>query len=82
MAQLEQAYLSRCDALDEQLASGLMRLEAALGERLEAVETRTKERLEDVKERVVLVRNELAADIAEAEDTLTRRVQGEEIEPH
>ncbi len=82
VAQLEQAYLSRCDALEEQLASGLMRLEEVLGERLEAAETRTKERLEDVKERVVLVRNELAADIAEAQDTLTRRVQGEEIEPH
>lgn len=73
---LERAYLTRCDALDEQLASGFARLEAAVREELTAAEARTGERLDDVKQRVVLVRNELAADIAEAEDTLVRRVQG------
>lgn len=78
---LEQAYTERCDALDEQLAAGFARLEAALHEELAASETRTHERLDDVRERVVLVRNELAADIAEAEDALARRVRGEEVEP-
>jgi uncharacterized integral membrane protein len=79
--QLEQAYQARCDALDEQLAAGFARLETALDERVGASEMRIHERLEDVRERVLLVRNELAADIAEAEDTLTRRVRGEEVEP-
>lgn len=78
---LEKAYLSRCDALDEQLAAGVARLESALHEELTAAESRTRERIEDVKERVMLVRNELAADIAEVEDTLMRRAQGEPDRP-
>ena len=78
---LEQAYQARCDALDEQLAAGFARIEAALHEEVSASEARTHQRLDDVRERVVLVRNELAADIAEAEDALAKRVRGEEVEP-
>lgn len=79
--QLERAYQARCDALDAQLAAGFTRIEAALHEELSASEARTHQRLDDVRERVVLVRNELAADIAEAEDALAKRVRGEEVEP-
>ena len=44
-------------------------------EALEALEARLMERLDAVEQRVGLVRNELAADIAQSEDALTRRLE-------
>ena len=41
------------------------------------MEARDQERLAAVSERVVKVRDELAADIAQAEDALARRLAGE-----
>lgn len=77
IAQLEQTYVRRCDSLEAQLSSGLGRLESEMRESLASFEMRSKERLTELQERVVMVRNELAADIAEAEDTLQRQVKGE-----
>lgn len=73
--QLEKTYVRRCDSLEAQLSSGFGRLEGELRESLASFEMRTKERLGSLQDRVVLVRNELAADIAEAEDTLKRQVR-------
>ena len=75
--------LGRLDALEsvvEGVGSGMeSRLGArldALGARREAGDQAVNERLSALAERVVRVRDELAADVAEAEDAVLRALQG------
>lgn len=74
---LETRVLERVGASEGALTARLEKAEEGLREAMAEFEMREKERLDEVRERVVLVRNELAADIAEAEDTLARRVNHE-----
>ena len=62
----------RIDALRAGVDGVVQGSEARLEARFEGLETALGDRLDDLRERVVLVRDELAADIAEAEDTLLR----------
>lgn len=77
---VERALLGRIDALSERLEQGSGRLEANLREDLTAFEDRNGRRLAELEERLVLIRNELAADIAASEEILRRHVdrEGEE----
>lgn len=74
---IERAYRERSDKLEGTFQEGLEALEQALSKKLASHEMRTKDRIEGVTERVVLVRDELAADVAEAEDMLRRLIEGE-----
>ena len=74
--------LGRLDALEsvvEGVGSGMeSRLGArldALGERRDAGDEAVRERLSALNERIVRVRDELAADVAEAEDAVLRALQ-------
>lgn len=72
MEALERSLDERFEAVRAGLEGALHGSEARLEARFESVEAALGERLEDLRERVVLVRDELAADIAEAEDALLR----------
>jgi uncharacterized integral membrane protein len=74
---LERAVSERGDALEQQLASSVKELSSAVQKGLTSLEERTEKRLEHLLERVVLVRDELAADIAQTEDLLRRELKGE-----
>jgi uncharacterized integral membrane protein len=74
---LERAVSERGDALEQQLASSMKELSSAVQKGLTSLEERTEKRLEHLLERVVLVRDELAADIAQTEDLLRRELKGE-----
>jgi uncharacterized integral membrane protein len=78
---IERAFRERTDKLEGTVKERGDALEAALGERLAEHEMRTKDRIEGVNERVVLVRDELAADVAEAEDLLRRMIEGNRTLP-
>jgi uncharacterized integral membrane protein len=67
---LEEVIRERFDAVRQQIESDSGRVEANLREALEALEARQGELLAQLQERVVLVRNELAADIGELEGRL------------
>lgn len=70
---LERSLEERFEAVRAHVEGAVHGSEARLEARFEAVETSLGERLHDLRERVVLVRDELAADIAEAEDAILRR---------
>lgn len=67
---LEGVLIDRTDLIRQQLEGDSGRVEANLRENLLELEERLNSRLEEVQERVVMVRNELAADIGELEDRL------------
>lgn len=76
------ARLAALEAVVEGVASGL---EARVGARLEALEGRRAardaelgERVKALEARVVTVRDELAADVAEAEDALLRALRADD----
>ena len=73
---LEGSLDARLEALRSALDGAVLGSEARVVERFEMVEATLGERVADLYERVVLVRDELAADIAEAEDALLRRQAG------
>jgi uncharacterized integral membrane protein len=54
--------------IDERVGSA----EASLREAIAEVEGREKQRMDEIEQRVLTVRNELAADVGEAEDALRR----------
>ena len=70
---LERSLQERFETLRAGLEGVVQGTESRLEARLEVVEAGLGGRLEDLRERVILVRDELAADIAEAEDALLRR---------
>lgn len=70
---LERVLQERFETLRAGLEGVVQGTEARLEARLEVVEAGLGGRLEDLRERVILVRDEIAADIAEAEDALLRR---------
>lgn len=70
MVSLEGVLTDRTDLIRQQLESDSGRVEANLTASLLELEERLVSRLETVQERVVMVRNELAADIGELEDRL------------
>lgn len=61
--------------LDERVAAAETSLRSALSE----VDDHEAERFASLEERVVTVRNELAADVGEAEDTLRRMLDGRPV---
>ncbi len=69
---LGRTFEERIEALRAGVEGVVQGSEARLEARFEGLETALGDRLDDLRERVVLVRDELAADIAEAEDTLLR----------
>ncbi len=78
---LEKAHRERADSLEGVMVERSEALATEVRGALADFEMRTKERLEQVQERVELVRDELAADIGEAEDMLARRIAGDEDPP-
>lgn len=98
-AKLNKKRLDELEALETRLGERLMGLESKLGDEsdrlvaaqrdgLEALRAEQRERLMEIGERVLLVRNELAADIAKTEEALRRHElaalpaeAGEEAEP-
>lgn len=82
MEALERSLDERFEAVRAHVEGALHGSEARLEARFDTVETSLGERLNDLRERVVLVRDELAADIAEAEDAILRgRVDAADDEP-
>ncbi|MFO7545320.1 MAG: hypothetical protein R6W77_07465 [Trueperaceae bacterium] len=63
-------------SLREQLDVGVADLTAKMQQQLETVEARDAERHAELTERIGVLRNELAADVAQTEDTLLRRLTG------
>jgi len=61
--------------LESHLVERFQALEAGLQDAMTAMETRDKERIDALHERVVRVRDELAADVAQSEDALARLVR-------
>lgn len=80
LAALEESLVEQYLTLRQQLESDTGRVETNLREELSQLERRNEERLELLQERVVLVRNELAADIGEMEDRLEGAVRGRQEE--
>lgn len=72
---LEATIRDRFDGVLQQVENDSGRVEANIRESLAELEERQVERLELLQERVVLVRNELAADIGELEDRLQGRAE-------
>ncbi len=62
-------------ALVSQLSESANRLETVTKESLAEFEMRSKERLQHLEERVLLVRNELAADVAASQDFLKQELK-------
>ncbi len=90
-AKLDRKRLEEIEGLETRLGERLMGLENKLGdesersrlaqiERLEALGSQQLEQFGRLEERVLLVRNELAADIAEAEDALRRNPERSALE--
>lgn len=73
---LEQAIRERTTQLESTVEAASEMLEQRLAKKLADHEMRTKDRLDAVTDRVVVVRDELAADVAEAEDLLRRLIEG------
>lgn len=67
---LESVLIDRTDLIRQQLENDSGRVEANLRASLLELEERLNSRLETLQERVVIVRNELAADIGELEGRL------------
>lgn len=67
---LDASLRDRIDGLRQQIEVDTGRVEGNIRESLASLEERLGERMDMVQERVVLVRNELAADIGELEDRL------------
>lgn len=63
-------------SLREQLDAGVADLTAKMQQQLETVEARDADRHGELTERLAVLRNELAADVAQTEDTLLRRLSG------
>jgi uncharacterized integral membrane protein len=78
---LERSLQERFETLRAALEGVVQGTESRLEARLEVVEAGLGGRLEDLRDRVVLVRDELAADIAEAEDALLRGRPGATAPP-
>ncbi len=66
--------------LESRVAERFQALEGTLHEALTAMETRDKQRIDALHERLVRVRDELAADVAQTEDALTRLARPAERE--
>ena len=69
---LDASLRDKIDVLRQQIETDSGRVETNIKESLVLLEERLGERMDMVQERVVLVRNELAADIGELEDRLHR----------
>lgn len=80
LAALEESLVEQYMTLRQQMESDTGRVETNLREELSQLERRNEERLELLQERVVLVRNELAADIGEMEDRLEGALRGRQEE--
>ncbi len=78
---LERRLDSALEAVEKRLTDRIAGLESRVQEALAAMEARDRERLAAVSERIVTLRDELAADIAQAEDALARRMAGDGAEP-
>jgi DNA anti-recombination protein RmuC len=61
-------------SLREQLEAGVADLTAKMRQQLETVEAQDAARHAELTERIAVLRNELAADVAQTEDTLLRRL--------
>lgn len=72
LAELAATVTAGLNGVGQQVRDENSRLETNLREDLTALEERNNARLEELQDRVMLVRNELAADIAASEDTLRR----------
>ena len=72
VASLEESMESKLDAVVTRLGESAERLESATRESLSEFETRSNERFEKLEERVLLVRNELAADIGAAQENIRK----------
>jgi uncharacterized membrane-anchored protein YhcB (DUF1043 family) len=81
VAALSDEVAERFEGLRDALDGAAARLGVELGDRLEDVRGELAERIDAVRERVVVVRDELAADVAELEDALLRRRDGAVEEP-
>ena len=77
---LEATLGEQLSGVEGRVAETVSKLEISTREALENFETHTNEHLDKLEERVLLVRNELAADIAEAEDALRRNAIGQDPE--
>ncbi len=79
MSALNEEVGARVDAasttLESHLVERLLALEAGLQDAMTGMETRGTERIDALHERVVRVRDELAADVAQSEDALARLVR-------
>lgn len=75
IAEVRDAVQAWGTSLERRLDDRVGAAENALRGVLAENETRDRERMAQLEERVVLVRNELAADVGEAEDTLRRMLR-------
>lgn len=76
LSHIETALGEQLSGVEGRVAETVTKLEATTREALADFEAHTNEHLDKLEERVLLVRNELAADIAEAEDALRRSARG------
>lgn len=74
---LEQTLIERVGALDQTLAKDSTQLQTALRADLEEHRQSWAEHAEKLEQRLLLLRNELAADIAQVDDTLRHKLTGE-----
>jgi uncharacterized integral membrane protein len=81
LAELADTVTAGLSGVGQQVRDENSRLEANLREDLAALEARSNARFGELQERVVLVRNELAADIAASEETLRRAAHPDEVGP-
>lgn len=75
IAEVRDAVQAWGTSLERRVDERVGEAESSLKTALTDAETREKERMANLEERVVLVRNELAADVGEAEDTLRRMLR-------
>ena len=75
LASLEDLFTSKVSGLSRQLETFTNKVESFTSGGLKALESNSNEKFERLEERVLLVRNELAADIAETEDSLRRQLK-------
>ena len=75
IAEVRDAVQAWGTSLERRLDERVGEAESSLRSVLTDVEARDKERIAQLEQRVVLVRNELAADVGEAEDSLRRMLR-------
>ena len=80
-AQLDKRRMDEFTGLEERLTTKIDSIRSSIGEHTSQIETHERAQAERIEERVLLMRNELAADIAQVETSLRKSLPASSSSP-